>query len=135
MSQPELAATTPGLIVQAAPVRRPRWMETRAGLAWMLGALLVVLILLPLAFMFVGAVRTGGFADPQAQFTLEKLRLVYATLPYLRALAITVGVSALVGALATVAGAVLAWLMSRTDLPAKRWLENCIIAPLFLSPF
>ena len=29
----------------------------------------------------------------------------------------------------------LAWLVARTDLPAKGLVETCIIAPLFLSPF
>lgn len=100
-----------------------------------LGVLLTIGILLPIAFMFFGAVRTGSLVDPNARFTFQKILDVYTTLPALRVLGITIAVSAIVALLSTVLGVALAWLIARTDLPAKGWLENGVIAPLYLSPF
>jgi iron(III) transport system permease protein len=100
-----------------------------------LGLLLAALVLVPVVLMFVGAVRTGTFVDPRAQFSLRSLAAVYTTLPYLKTLAITVGASLLVSLVACIIGIALAWLLARTDLPARGAMENAVIAPLYLSPF
>ena len=105
------------------------------GLPAAIGLVLTVLVLVPVAFMFLGAVLSGGLIDPDTHLTLDKLRDVYTTLPYAETMLSTVLVAALVAILATVAGVVLAWLISRTDLPAKGLMEGCVVAPLFLSPF
>ncbi len=84
-----------------------------------LGLFLGVLVLVPIVLMFVGAVRTGTFVDPRAQFSLRSLAAVYTTLPYLKTLAVTVGASLLVSLVACVIGIALAWLLARTDLPAR----------------
>ena len=87
--------------------------------------LLTVLVLVPVGFMFVGAMLSGGLADPSSHWTLDKLAEVYASAPYLQAIGSTVAISALVGVIATVAGVALAWLIARTDLPVKPLLEGC----------
>lgn len=108
---------------------------TRVLLPCLLGPALVVLILVPVGFMFVGAVLSGGLVDPESHLTLEKLQDVYTTLPYLKTLGSTLVIAGTVALLATLLGVLLAWLISRTDLPAKGTMETCVIAPLFLSPF
>ena len=113
----------------------PRRLAARYGLPAGIGALLTLLVLVPIGFMFVGSVLSGGLADPETRLTWDKLGAVYASLPYLRTVASTLAISVLVGGVATVAGVMLAWLVARTDLPAKGVMETCIIAPLFLSPF
>jgi len=100
-----------------------------------LGLLLTILVLLPILFMFIGSVRTGGLADPRAHFTMTKLAMVYTTWPYLRTLLQTLAVSVMVSGIACCSGVLLAWLVTRTDMPGKTVVETCIIAPLFLSPF
>lgn len=100
-----------------------------------LGAILSVLVLVPIVLMFVGAVRTGTFVDPRATFSLRSVTAVYTTWPFIRTLGITVGASLLVSLAACILGIALAWLLARTDLPAKGALENAVIAPLYLSPF
>ncbi len=120
----------------AAALRAPsRQVASRIGLPLLIGLLLGVLVLLPVGFMFLGSVMSGALVDPDAHLTLEKLRAVYTTLPYLRTLGSTLAISVVVAAAATVAGVALAWLTSRTDLPAPGFMETCVIAPLFLSPF
>jgi iron(III) transport system permease protein len=124
--------------VRSHPVRMQaaRWsMARRIALPGLLWLILFVVVVLPVLFMFVGALMSGGMADPNAHFTLQKLRLVYTTLPYLRALGFTLAMAAGVSVLATVVGVAMAWLIARTDVPFKRLLEVCLIAPLFLSPF
>ena len=84
-----------------------------------LGGILTVLVLVPIVLMFVGAVRTGTFVDPRAQFSLRSLTIVYTTWPFSEPSRITVGASLLVSFIACLAGIALAWLLARTDMPAK----------------
>jgi iron(III) transport system permease protein len=107
----------------------------RIVLPSVLGLVLSVLVLLPIFFMVLGSVRSAALADPAGHFTLAKLALVYTTLPYLRMLGSSIAIATTVGVIATVVGVALAWLMSRTDIPAKGLTEGAIMAPLFLSPF
>ena len=118
----------------ARPSRAVRMLR-RYGLPAVLVVVLFILVALPALFMFVGSLMSAGMADPAAHLTLQKLRLVYTTWPYLNALGYTVLISAGVAALATIVGVAAAWLVARTDIPRKRLLEMCLIAPLFLSPF
>jgi iron(III) transport system permease protein len=110
-------------------------LRNRFGLSAALVLILFVLVVLPALFMFIGALMSGGMADPNAHFTLQKLRLVYTTRPYLYALGYTLMMSGGVAALATILGIGTAWLVARTDIPRRGFLELCMIAPLFLSPF
>jgi len=109
----------------------------RGGLALPigLGLLLTILVLLPIVLMFLGALRTGTFVDPRAQFSLRSMQAVYTTLPFLKTLAVTVGASLLVSLIACIFGIALAWLLARTDIRARGFMEQCVIAPLYLSPF
>ncbi len=122
--------------MSATALRAPsRQAGVRVGLPLLIGLALGILVLLPVAFMFIGSVMSGALVDPDAHLTLEKLAAVYTTLPYLRTLASTLAISVVVAVVATAAGVALAWLTSRTDLPAQGFMETCVIAPLFLSPF
>jgi iron(III) transport system permease protein len=116
-------------------VESPRRRLDRVLIPALLGLLLAVLVALPIIFMFLGSVRSAALADPAGHFTLSKLAQVYTTLPYLRMLGYSIAIAAFVGAIATVVGVVLAWLVTRTDLAAKGLMEGVIMAPLFLSPF
>ena len=122
---------------QVIPAVRSERLRSRRGLALPLGLgiLLTVLVLLPILLMFLGAMRTGTFVDPRAQFSLRSLQTVYTTLPYLKTLAVTIGASLLVSLIACLVGIALAWLLSRTDIRARGFMEQCVIAPLYLSPF
>ena len=128
-----MAATLPtSTSIEYRPMRRRR---RSVALPIVLGLVLAALVLVPILLMFVGAVRTGTFVDPKAAFSLRSVEAVYTTLPFLKTLVVSVGASLLVALLATAVGLALAWLIARTDIPAKGWMENAIIAPLYLSPF
>jgi iron(III) transport system permease protein len=132
MTTTEMAVARNGRSLRAGMVRRRR---KGVALPAALGLLMTVLVLVPVGLMFFGAIRSGTFVDPRATFSLRSLRAVYTTLPYLRTLGITVGASMAVSLLACIVGITLAWVITRTDLPAKGWMENSVIAPLYLSPF
>ena len=119
------------------PARRTatRRRNRRVALPLVLGLMLAVLVLIPIALMFVGAVRTGTFVDPRAEFSLKSIFIVYSTWPYIKTLGVSIGASLLVSFISTAVGVALAWLIARTDIPARAWTENAIIAPLYLSPF
>ena len=132
-----VSATASALKADDRPFDYASMRRRRQGvvLPLVLGGILCVLVLVPIVLMFVGAIRTGTFVDPRAQFSLRSLTAVYTTWPYLRTLGITVGASLLVSFIACIAGIALAWLLARTDMPAKGLMENSVIAPLYLSPF
>lgn len=96
--------------------------------------LLGLLIVVPVAMMFYGAVRTAPIGD-DARFTTHAIQQVYTTVPYLRSLGGTLLLALVVATLATGIGSIFAWLMHRTDMPGRRWLEILVMSPLFLSPF
>jgi iron(III) transport system permease protein len=94
-----------------------------------------LLVVAPLVFILLGAFRTGSLADPDAEFSLENLQTVYATVSYLTTIGYTLLLACTVAALALTGGAFFAWLINRTDVPLRGTIELAVIAPLFLSPF
>ncbi|MBD0843960.1 ABC transporter permease [Streptomyces sp. TRM68416] len=96
--------------------------------------LLAVLVFLPTALVFVRAVSEDP-RNPLSTFTLEALADSYGSARIWRVLAETMAMSLTCGILATALGGVLAWILARTDVPARRTFELVVIAPLFLSPF
>jgi iron(III) transport system permease protein len=93
-----------------------------------------VLVLLPILFLLYGSL---GTAPPGEVSTLTFRWFIQAlTSPRLLDSARLTLVLALgTTVLATLVGVVLAWLVARTDIPARRLLHLGVIAPFFLSPF
>ncbi len=123
---------------QVIPAGPPERLRSRRGLALplALGISLTVLVLLPILLMFLGAMRTGTFVDPRAEFSLRSLQTVYTTLPYLKTLAVTIGASLLVSLIACLVGIALAPAAVADRHPGARLHgRQCVIAPLYLSPF
>jgi iron(III) transport system permease protein len=96
--------------------------------------ILVLFIVVPIAFVLYGSVRTDLPGAPNATFTLDALRTVFTAPVYLRSLINTVGLGVLVSAVSVCLGSLFAWILTRTDIPAKKLLEITVLAPLFLSP-
>ena len=124
------------------PSNRARPTNTRTGLRDTrflllqvpLLAIMTVLIVIPLVFIFIGAFQSTSMFGAN-QFTTRNVELVYTTLGSLRVFLGTALLAAVVAALALVVGSAFAWLLSRTDTPARSMLEIGILAPLFISPF
>lgn len=109
-------------------------LTSRGPLAGLVLVVVVGLItLVPVLAIFYGSVKPD--LGSEGGFTLESVREVYTSSEAWSSLVGTLLLAVTVGALSTVVGGVLAWLVARTDLPAKRTIELIVIAPLFTSPF
>ncbi len=104
------------------------------GLVGTAGLLLAIAVLMPIAMVLLGAVRSDSPGMPGATFTLEHLQRVYQTTWALIPLRNTL-LTCIPGTLVALAvGVLLAWLMQRTDAPGHRWLEPYLLAPIYFSP-
>jgi len=109
---------------------RARWRDPTMPLAVALSILLALLVVLPLYWLFVTSVR-----DDAGQWTLAHYLQLVTDPSFLKPLWTTVWTSAAVGVLCVVAAAPMAWLVARTDLPAKRLFRTLILASFVTPPF
>ena len=92
--------------------------------------LLAVLVLLPLFWIALTSVQ-----DDAKAFTLAHYRQLFVDPAFVRPLWTTLWTSAAVGVGCIIAAAPMAWLVSRTDLPGKRWWRTLILASFVTPPF
>jgi iron(III) transport system permease protein len=99
-------------------------------IVWIGAALfLILLMIFPL-----GAIFTASLRD-QAGVTLRHYFDVFTNPAFLKAIWNTVVVSFWVGVIAVVVGGLLAWLVSRTDLPLKKTIRALVMASFVTPPF
>jgi iron(III) transport system permease protein len=96
--------------------------------------ILVLFIVVPIIFILYGSIRSDLPGAPGASFTLDALKVVFTTGAYLKSLAETLALSLSVAAIAVSIGSLFAWILTRTDIAMKKFLELVVLAPLFLSP-
>lgn len=97
---------------------------------WAAAALsLVFLMLLPLGSIFWTSVVTP------AGLSFSHYLKVFTEPAYLKATWNTVVISFWVGVLAVAIGGLMAWLVTRTDLPGKRWVRALVMASFVTPPF
>ena len=116
-------------IATASPVHRPGWDPSR--LAAVLAALfLVALIGLPIGWLVAFAFSTKGGA-----VTLDNFEALISDPDLLDPLITSLSLSVLVAGLAVVSAAPLAWVVSRTNLPARRLIRALMTASFVTPPF
>jgi iron(III) transport system permease protein len=93
-----------------------------------------VAILSPLVIIVYQSFLDGPFFQPTSKLSLSAYQFVFADGDFHRAFGSTVIVAAGMTAVAVPLGALLAFLVVRTDLPGRRWLEPALLVPIFLSP-
>jgi iron(III) transport system permease protein len=97
---------------------------------WIGAALLLVfLMLLPL-----GAIFRTSLWDEKG-FTLTRYLEVFTDAAFLKAIWNTLIISTWVGAISVVIGGLLAWLVTRTDLPWKKPIRALVMASFVTPPF
>ncbi len=90
---------------------------------------LALFVAFPLVKVLLTSVRDGG------QWTLEHYRIVAERKLYRSALVNSVGVGAIVGVAGTALGYLLAFVVTRTEVPAKRTLHLVCVLPIISPPF
>ncbi len=92
-----------------------------------------VAILAPLLLVMYQSFLSGPFFAHNIHVTLDAYRFVFGDPNFYSAFGNTVLVAFGMVAIALPIGAILAFLLVRTDLPGRRWLEPMILAPMFIS--
>src|SRR6266567_1475831 len=118
----------------AAPTRaakvRPRSFDWTMPVSATFVLLLGLLVLLPMFWLALTSLR-----DDAGAFSLGIYRQIFTDPSFLKPLLTTLWTSAAVATLCVAVAAPMAWLVSRTDLPAKRALRMLILASFVTPPF
>jgi iron(III) transport system permease protein len=92
-----------------------------------------LVVLAPLSLVFYQSFLTAPFFQATARLSLSAYSFVFADPEFWTAFVTTVLLAAGMAAIAVPLGAVLAFLMVRTDIPGRNWLEPIILIPIFVS--
>src|SRR6195952_322620 len=87
----------------------------------------------PLSLVIYQSFLTAPFFDPSAKLSGLAYTFVFADDDFWQAFWTTLAVCTGMVAIAVPLGALLAFVMVRTDLPGKRYLEPLILIPIFVS--
>src|SRR4051812_12620702 len=91
-------------------------------------------VLAPLLLILYQSVLTAPFFDPQKSAGLDAYRFIFADGDFWAAFRNSFVIAALMTAIAVPLGALLAFVMERTDLAGRRWIEPLLLVPSFVSP-
>jgi len=116
--------------LEVASPQRARSIDWTAPVSIAMALLLAVLVLLPMAWLLVTSLR-----DAAKAFTLDHYRHLFIDPAFVKPLVTTLWTSAAVGTMCVVTAAPMAWLVARTDLPAKRLMRMLILASFVTPPF
>jgi iron(III) transport system permease protein len=96
-------------------------------------SLTALAVLAPLSLVAYQSLLTAPFFQPTAQLSIAAYEFVFADGDFWAAFVTTVLLAAGMTAIAVPLGAGLAFLMARTDVPGRHWLEPVILVPIFIS--
>jgi len=97
-------------------------------------AALALSVFFPLGLVFYQSVLSGPFFMPAARLSLEAFAFIFDDPDFWSATKNTLIIAVGMSVIAIPLGAILAFIMVRTDLPGRRWLETPILIPIFVSP-
>jgi iron(III) transport system permease protein len=92
-----------------------------------------VVVLCPILLVVYQSFLSDPFFMPTAQLTLDAYRFVLQDQDFWRALWTTLALAAGMTAIAVPIGAALGFIMVRTDVPGRHWLEVLLLVPIFSS--
>lgn len=93
----------------------------------------ILVILTPVALIIYQSLLSGPFYIRDISFSLEAFRIVFGDPRFWEAIGNTLIICFGMVAIAVPMGAALAFLVVRTDLPGRTWLEPLILTPMFIS--
>src|SRR5689334_5104844 len=113
----------------------------RSGVAFLAGvprgltiALTAAVVLAPLSLIFYQSFLSAPFFDARRTLGLDAYAFIFADSDFWTALVNSLLIAAGMTLIAVPLGGVLAFVMERTDFPAKRWIEPMLLVPSFVSP-
>src|SRR5215471_15790271 len=108
-----------------------------ANLVWLRAPTVLVLaalVLLPVGIVVYQSFLDEPFCAPVARLSLSSYEFILGEPDFKRAFLTTLALAAGMTAIAVPLGAVLAFLVVRTDLPGKSFIEPALLVPIVLSP-
>ena len=115
-----------------APLRRRRSLPTAGTLQWLTWVVVVGLVLGPFVPLLYASIRDRPLYEGGGAFTLGAYRDLFADPKFWHAALHTLEYAALTTVLSVVAGAAVAILVARTDLPGRRYFGRLTLLPLLL---
>src|SRR5207248_2103242 len=97
-------------------------------------AITALVILTPLSLIFWQSFLNAPFFNPAKQLGLSAYSFIFDDPDFWSAFLNSVVIAAGMVLIALPLGAALAFLLTRTDLPAQRWIEVMVLIPVFISP-
>jgi len=91
-------------------------------------------VLAPLTLIAYQSVLSAPFFDARKTLGLDAYAFIFADPDFWQAFLNSILIATGMTLIAVPLGALLAFVMERTDLPAKRWVEPMILVPSFVSP-
>ncbi|OQS41221.1 ABC transporter permease [Chromobacterium haemolyticum] len=110
------------------------WPRGSAAGRWLVLGALALLVLTPLSLVIYQSLLDQPFFMADKNVGLVAYRFVFADPDFWSALGNSLVIAAGMALIAIPLGGVLAFLMARTDLPGRRWLEPLLLTPVFVSP-
>jgi len=96
-------------------------------------AITALAVMAPLSLVIYQSFLDAPFFDPSAALSLDAYEFVFTEDDFWNAFWTTLILGGGMTAIAVPCGAVLAFLMVRTDVPGRNWLEPVILIPIFVS--
>jgi iron(III) transport system permease protein len=104
-----------------------------AAYRFLIIGLTALAVLAPLSLVFYQSFLTAPFFQPAARLSLDAYAFVFTDPDFWSAFWTTVLIAGGMTVLAVPLGAALAFLMVRTDVPGRAWLEPVVLIPIFVS--
>jgi iron(III) transport system permease protein len=96
--------------------------------------LTAIAIFLPLALIFYQSFLSAPFFSPVKVLSLEPYRFIFDDADFRQSFINGFLLASGLALIAVPLGAMLAFLMVRTDLPCRRWFAPLLLVPIFVSP-
>ncbi|WP_249383867.1 iron ABC transporter permease [Chitinivorax sp. B] len=120
--------------VSQRPTVLRRWFPTAGVARWLTIAAVTLAVMTPLTLIVYQSLLNAPFFMPNRAISLEAYRFVFDDSDFWSALKNSAFVAFGMLFIALPLGGILAFLMVRTDLPGRRWLEPLLLTPVFISP-
>src|ERR1043166_6288347 len=109
-----------------------RWRSPQAAAGAFVALVAGLLVLYPVAFLLQAALNTGDpEARPPTEYGFENFA---GLLSYPQIILNTLTVSLAATAMALILGFVMAWIITRTNVPGRRFFEQTMVMPYYLTP-
>ncbi|AVY93209.1 ABC transporter permease [Microvirgula aerodenitrificans] len=126
--------SAPTLAPAQAPLRLPPVLRRLTPSRWLTIGLVLVAVLMPLSLIVYQSLLSAPFFMPDKTLSLDAYRFIFDDPDFWSALGNSVAIAAGMLVIAVPLGGLLAFLMVRTNLPGRRWLEPLLLTPVFVSP-